>query len=172
MQDALPDIRATIFCGSFAHRDAPVDEGLGRAETPRQPGRFEQGRRRRLSGAVAGHRVHGFALVLRADLSHGSERPAGHAGAPTPSFPAGHTAAALALHGAAALLIVRRARRRPPWLLLLVPAAIGVARLYRGLHHPSDAVAGALLGAMCVAAAQLEAARVGGLPPARTDPGT
>jgi membrane-associated phospholipid phosphatase len=91
---------------------------------------------------------------------------------PTPSFPAGHTAAALALHGAAALLIVRRARRRPPWLLLLVPAAIGVARLYRGLHHPSDAVAGALLGAMCVAAAQLEAARVGGLPPARTDPGT
>ncbi|MBR7831203.1 phosphatase PAP2 family protein [Actinospica sp. MGRD01-02] len=72
---------------------------------------------------------------------------------PTSSFPSGHTAAALALYGAAALLIFRRTRRRLPWLLLLVPAAIGVARLYRGMHHPSDVVAGALLGALCVAAA-------------------
>lgn len=76
---------------------------------------------------------------------------------PTSSFPSGHTAAALALYGAAALLIARRTRRRGrrrlPWLLLLVPIAIGVARLYRGMHHPSDVVAGALLGALCVAAA-------------------
>ena len=72
---------------------------------------------------------------------------------PTSSFPSGHTAAAVALYGAVALLISKRTGRNAPWLLLLMPAAVGVARLYRGMHHPSDVVAGALLGAACVWAA-------------------
>jgi diacylglycerol kinase family enzyme/membrane-associated phospholipid phosphatase len=73
---------------------------------------------------------------------------------PTSSFPSGHTAAAVALYGAVALLVYKRTGRGASWLLLLVPAAVGLARLYRGMHHPSDVVAGALLGAACVWAAQ------------------
>ena len=69
---------------------------------------------------------------------------------PTSSFPSGHTAAALALYGALALLIYRRTRRRYAWLLLLMPLAVGLARLYRGMHHPSDVVAGLVLGALSI----------------------
>lgn len=69
---------------------------------------------------------------------------------PTSSFPSGHSAAALALYGAIAWLLFRRTRRWGAWLLLLVPAAVGFARLYRGMHHPSDVIAGFLLGACAV----------------------
>lgn len=69
---------------------------------------------------------------------------------PTSSFPSGHSAAALALYGALAWLLFRWTRRRSAWLLLLVPAAVGFARLYRGMHHPSDVIAGFLLGACAV----------------------
>ncbi|MBR7836617.1 phosphatase PAP2 family protein [Actinospica durhamensis] len=67
---------------------------------------------------------------------------------PTSSFPSGHTAAAVALYGAVALLVYTATRRRAAWLLLLVPVAVGGSRLYRGMHHPSDVAAGALLGGM------------------------
>jgi undecaprenyl-diphosphatase len=66
---------------------------------------------------------------------------------PTSSFPSGHSAAAVALYGALAWLLARGARRPYAWLLLLVPVAVGFSRLYRGMHHPSDVVAGFLLGA-------------------------
>lgn len=66
---------------------------------------------------------------------------------PTSSFPSGHSAAAVALYGAVAWLIVRGTGRWQAWLLLLMPAAVAFARLYRGMHHPSDVVAGFLLGA-------------------------
>ncbi|HEU5331277.1 MAG TPA: phosphatase PAP2 family protein [Actinocrinis sp.] len=67
---------------------------------------------------------------------------------PTSSFPSGHTAAAVALYGALAWLIARQTRRAYAWCLLLMPAAVGFARLYRDMHHPSDVAAGLLLG-MC-----------------------
>jgi undecaprenyl-diphosphatase len=66
---------------------------------------------------------------------------------PTSSFPSGHTAAAVALYGAVAWLIARGTGRWQAWLLLLMPAAVAFARLYRGMHHPSDVIAGFLLGA-------------------------
>jgi membrane-associated phospholipid phosphatase len=72
---------------------------------------------------------------------------------PTSSFPSGHTAAALTLYGALALLIYLHTRRRSAWLLLLMPAAVGMARLYRGMHHPSDVLAGLLLGTLAITAA-------------------
>lgn len=78
---------------------------------------------------------------------------------PTSSFPSGHTAAAVALYGAIALLIHKRTGHKEAWLLLLMPAAVGVARLYRGMHHPSDVLAGALLGAACVWAAYRQVLR-------------
>ena len=72
---------------------------------------------------------------------------------PTSSFPSGHTAAAVALYGAVAWVIARGTGRRLAWLLLLMPAAVAFARLYRGMHHPSDVVAGFLLGACSLAIA-------------------
>jgi undecaprenyl-diphosphatase len=72
---------------------------------------------------------------------------------PTSSFPSGHTAAAVALYGAVAWLIARGTGRWQAWLLLLMPAAVAFARLYRGMHHPSDVVAGFLLGACALVVA-------------------
>jgi undecaprenyl-diphosphatase len=70
---------------------------------------------------------------------------------PTSSFPSGHTSAALALYLAIATVVLRTVRR--PWLryllaalLLLPPLAVAFARLYRGMHHPSD-VAGSVVNA-------------------------
>jgi len=90
---------------------------------------------------------------------------------PTSSFPSGHTAAAVATYGALALVVDERARRRlvkvVMWVLaLLIPALVMWARLYRGMHHPTDVVAGLLLGlasllvaAKAVSAAEQAAAR-------------
>ncbi len=70
---------------------------------------------------------------------------------PTSSFPSGHTAAALALYGAIILVARYHGARWPVWFLLLIPLAVGGSRLYRGMHHPSDVIAGLLLGAACLA---------------------
>ncbi|NUR24502.1 MAG: phosphatase PAP2 family protein [Catenulispora sp.] len=69
---------------------------------------------------------------------------------PTSSFPSGHVAAAVVLYTAVALVAWRHGAPWPVWLLLAVPCAVAFSRLYRGMHHPSDVVAGALLGALCV----------------------
>jgi undecaprenyl-diphosphatase len=71
---------------------------------------------------------------------------------PTSSFPSGHTGAALALYGGLAvlaLLLVRSPVRVPlAALALLVPLLVGASRLYRGMHHPSDVLAGLLNGGL------------------------
>lgn len=68
----------------------------------------------------------------------------------TSSFPSGHTAAAFALHGTLADLLdrhgARGARLLGPLLRYGIPAAIAFSRVYRGQHHISDTVAGAMLG--------------------------
>jgi membrane-associated phospholipid phosphatase len=73
---------------------------------------------------------------------------------PTSSFPSGHTSAAVALYvGLAvvlALLVHRTWLKRLCWLLVLVPIGVAVARLYRGMHHPSDVTASFLNGITCV----------------------
>ncbi|MDQ1519874.1 MAG: hypothetical protein QOI55_947 [Actinomycetota bacterium] len=69
----------------------------------------------------------------------------------TSSFPSGHTAAMVALYGGLTVLLSARFRA---WIVglvsgimaVLATAAVGWARVYRGMHHPSDVVAGALLG--------------------------
>lgn len=88
----------------------------------------------------------------------------------TSSFPSGHTAAAFALHGTLADLLDRHgapgARFLGPLLRYGVPGAIAFSRVYRGQHHISDTVAGALLGRWSAAAVQEFTAAGGG--PART----
>jgi undecaprenyl-diphosphatase len=108
--------------------------------------------RRRLDAVFIAACVTGQALVfLGASRMIGRARPAvdhvDHS-LPTSSFPSGHTSAALALYCGLALLVhrgVTRAwsRRLAVVGLLLLPALVGVSRLYRGMHHPSD-----LLGAL------------------------
>jgi undecaprenyl-diphosphatase len=70
---------------------------------------------------------------------------------PTSSFPSGHTAAAITLYGGLAIIAARASTRA--WLrtlavtlAIVAPVCVGFARLYRGMHFPTDVVAGALLG--------------------------
>ena len=76
----------------------------------------------------------------------------------TSSFPSGHTAAIVALYGGLAILASARLRHRVVGLVAWIAAfvatvAVGVARVYRGMHHPSAVVAGALLGSAALAVA-------------------
>lgn len=79
---------------------------------------------------------------------------------PTSSFPSGHTAAALCLYGALAVLAWRLGRRRPLQVLMtvaavLLPIGVAVARVYRGMHFPTDVLSGAILGALWLSAVTL-----------------
>ena len=74
---------------------------------------------------------------------------------PTPSFPSGHTSASVALYCGMAFLLALLVRRTwlkyLCWALVLVPIAVAVSRLYRGMHHPSDVTASFLNGLLCIA---------------------
>ncbi|WP_250004413.1 phosphatase PAP2 family protein [Actinoplanes sp. M2I2] len=86
------------------------------------------------------------------------ERPGVHRmddSPPTSSFPSGHTSAAVALYVGLALLLFTLLRRtwakRVAWLLVLIPVGVAFARMYRGMHHPTDVTASFLNGITCVA---------------------
>ena len=72
---------------------------------------------------------------------------------PTSSFPSGHTAAAVCFYGSVAAIILWHSRHR--WITVVavvvcaaVPLLIGGSRVYRGMHYPTDVLAGVLLGAI------------------------
>ena len=74
---------------------------------------------------------------------------------PTSSFPSGHTGAAVALYGSlAVILLIHSGRRGLTWLvatlLMIIPLAVAGARLYRGMHFPTDVAVGALNGTLWV----------------------
>ena len=69
------------------------------------------------------------------------------------SFPSGHIAATVVLYGSIAVLVTLSLPARPvdkPRVARAgrVRLVVGYARVYRGMHHVSDVVAGALLGVM------------------------
>ena len=72
---------------------------------------------------------------------------------PTSSYTSGHTGAATAVYGGLAVLAL--SRLRSPWrrvvagVLFLIPIVVGLARLYRGMHHLSDVLVGFLNGIVC-----------------------
>lgn len=72
---------------------------------------------------------------------------------PTTSYPSGHVSSTTALYLAFALLATRiRARwlRRTTILACLaIPLLVTFARLYLGMHHPTDIAAGLLNGIAC-----------------------
>jgi len=86
----------------------------------------------------------------RPDVSHLDGSPV------SSSFPSGHAAAA-ACYGAMAVVLFWHTRR--VWLRALavvlavaIPIAVGLARMYRGMHHLTDVVGGLIIGVMCVVA--------------------
>ncbi|MCU1363197.1 MAG: rane-associated phospholipid phosphatase [Acidimicrobiaceae bacterium] len=67
------------------------------------------------------------------------------------SFPSGHTAATVVLYGGIAVIVTVASSRRWPritmWALAVVLAvAVGLSRVYRGEHYPTDVLSGLLLG--------------------------
>jgi len=67
------------------------------------------------------------------------------------SYPSGHTAASLAVYCGLVLLLTSafpsRRWRVAAWILaLLLPVFVAFSRMYRGMHHPLDVGAGALVG--------------------------
>ena len=70
----------------------------------------------------------------------------------TYSFPSGHAMAACCFYGMMAVLVTRRVRsplgRVAVWTVaILVAAAVGLSRIYLGVHYPSDVAGGYLAGA-------------------------
>ena len=79
---------------------------------------------------------------------------------PTSSFPSGHTGAGSALYFGLVMLCLRRfpsvgARVVTTIVFGVVPFAVATARLYRGMHHPTDVVFGMLNGLVCATIAVL-----------------
>jgi undecaprenyl-diphosphatase len=72
-------------------------------------------------------------------------------GAPTNSFPSGHIAASVVFYAGIGLIVYWRSTARWERVVAVVLAAAGptiviAARLYLGMHYPTDAVAGVVLG--------------------------
>ena len=76
---------------------------------------------------------------------------------PTSSFPSGHTAASTSLYGLLAIIIAAHLAQAR-WRILaytavtLLVVTIGVSRIYRGMHYPTDVLGGMVLGALWLTA--------------------
>jgi undecaprenyl-diphosphatase len=81
----------------------------------------------------------------------------------TPStsiFPSGHTAAATVFTVGLVLIVFSCTRNRVARALTVIvavvfPVLVGFARVYRGLHHPTDCFVGYLFGLACLFVAVL-----------------
>ena len=89
------------------------------------------------------------ALVDRArpDVPHLDAAP------PTSSFPSGHVGAAVALYGCIAVVVHREMLNRALAGLIVavccvVPIVVAICRVYRGMHHVSDVIFGAVGGGL------------------------
>jgi undecaprenyl-diphosphatase len=58
------------------------------------------------------------------------------------SFPSGHSTLAMA----AAMAVVFSTHKRSAWLLVIAALLVGWARIYQGVHWPSDVIAGWIIG--------------------------
>jgi membrane-associated phospholipid phosphatase len=83
------------------------------------------------------------------------------------SFPSGHVAASIAVYSGFSLLLTSRmSSTRAKALVwaaaLAIPPIVAVSRMYRGMHHPLDILAGVLMGiaALMLALLLAQTARV------------
>ena len=83
----------------------------------------------------------------RPDVPHLDRAP------PTSSYPSGHVGASVALYASLAIMAttIERTwlRRTVIAVCTIVPFLVAYARLYRGMHHLSDVVVGAINGLVC-----------------------
>jgi undecaprenyl-diphosphatase len=85
------------------------------------------------------------------------------------SYYSGHTAASVSVYCGLALLVTSRIRSTAVsaaiWVVAIaIPVLVGLSRMYRGMHHPTDVAAGVLVGigtlVVAVAAARVSGAAV------------
>lgn len=93
---------------------------------------------------------------------------------PTASFPSGHTAAAVVLYVSLALILVSFVRnafvRAVAWVFAIsLPIFVGLSRLYRGMHHPTDVVGSVVLGVGSLMFALLASRTAGAVTDRRAD---
>lgn len=62
------------------------------------------------------------------------------------AFPSGHTATSFALATLIALMCVRSQRRLEAFLAVLWASLVGLSRIYRGVHWPTDVLGAAAVG--------------------------
>jgi membrane-associated phospholipid phosphatase len=85
---------------------------------------------------------------------------------PTSSFPSGHTAAAIVLYVGLAVVANTLTRssllRCAAWLLAIgLPIFVGISRMYRGMHHPTDVMGSVILGMGALIFAHLAVGDIG-----------
>lgn len=61
------------------------------------------------------------------------------------SFPSGHTSLNFAVFTALAAVLIKE-KKKWAWLLLIIPIIVGITRIIRGVHYPSDVVGGMIIG--------------------------
>jgi membrane-associated phospholipid phosphatase len=107
-----------------------------------------------------------FALALEAAVYRSTtfvvhrDRPAVHRLEQLPvsaSYYSGHTAAAIAVYCGIALLLTSRIANRGAqvaiWTVAAsIPIYVALARMYRGMHHPTDVLGGVVVGIAVLAA--------------------
>ncbi len=89
------------------------------------------------------------------------------------SYPSGHTAASIALYSGLALLLTSRFAhgrwRVLIWVIAIaIPPIVALSRIYRGMHHPIDALAGVPIGIAAIVVVVF-ACRVAGATMARRE---
>ena len=92
---------------------------------------------------------------------------------PDHSFPSGHVAASIVVYSGLALLLTsrmssRRGRALVWAIAVTIPFVVAAARMYRGMHHPLDMLAGVVIGIAALAVVVF-VARVTGVVARRRD---
>ena len=61
------------------------------------------------------------------------------------SFPSGHTSLNFAAFTALAAVLIKE-KKKWAWFLLIIPVIVGISRIIRGVHYPSDVLGGMIIG--------------------------